>query len=151
MTEVAHLWDVHKVLQTASVQSYLQSVTMLANQEVGVMTMTQCDDDKKVFQFDAAASQIGRVIKGKDIVFHPQGVVSSPIHVPKYHVTALWNKARIYDQDFVLNKDFSDNFEFTASWNVPAYAMKGNWRIFLKGLEADGKTTNFCVQGDFIL
>ena len=122
-----------------------------ATNDIGVVTFSTCSDKEGKFTFDEASSSYNPnpMIKGKNVNFDLQGIVSSPMDVSKIHLHVNWNGTPLYDQDYKEGVHFDSSLDIKLSWYVPTYAPNGKYDLTLVGYDSDGVTSDMCVGASF--
>ena len=128
----------------------IQSVT--GSNDIGSVTLSQCNDDTGAFVLDTSSTTItpNPIVKGSDLAFGLEGVVTSSIEVENVHVHVDWNGSPLYDEDHPGKTPFDSTFEYKLVWNVPSFAPAGHYDFKLVATDSDGKS-NACVAAVFDL
>ena len=138
------------------VPNLLKSAFVGQQNDIGVATFSQCDDDAGAFTLDTKATteQPNPMQKGQDVKLLLRGAVSENMEVSDLHVHVDWNGSTLYDEDITGVHDYTSSYSFDVSWNVPSYAPAGDYSVTLTGTGKtdelpDGKV--LCVNAKFSL
>ena len=97
----------------------------------GVPSFSQCDDDLGAFTFDGDSTSVtpNPITKGSTIDFDLVGGFSDSVSVDNLHVHVDWNGSPLYDEDDEDGNTYDADYDFKLSWDVPAYAPDGDYKI----------------------
>ena len=114
----------------------------------GVPYYTQCGDDWG-FTLDSVSTSVSPnpIKKGSTIDFDLVGSFSQPLYVDALHVHVDVNGSPLYDENFRDGNYYDTDYDFKLSWEVPADAPDGEYKIRLVGGRAD--ITVLCVDAGF--
>ena len=99
----------------------------------GIVTYSDCHDDKGVFHFDHDKSHNSEIHKGQDIDIHLRGTVDSQIIANNIHIQVSWNGAVLYKEDHDEERIFDHDVEVDFGWYLPAITPAGKYKCTITG------------------